>query len=67
MTYRYGILTARCGRPRRFTRLIKAAALEVKRHQSQYYISMAYRKINGPYLDNGQVCVDYEYGPARSE
>ena len=59
----YGIFTARCGKPRKLARLIQAAAMEVKAHQAQLYVPMEYRKINGPYLNNGQVCVDYEYEP----
>jgi hypothetical protein len=64
---RYGIFTARCGKPKKLARLIQAAAMEVKAHQAQLYRTMEYRKIKGPYLENGSVCVDYEYQPKERD
>lgn len=63
----YGIFTARCGKPRKLSRLIQAAAMEVKAHQAAFMPTMEYRKVKGPYLDNGQVCVDYEYEPMERD
>lgn len=63
----YGIFTARCGKPRKLARLIKAAALEIKAHNAQLHVPMDYRKIKGPYLDNDQVCIDYEYEPMERD
>jgi hypothetical protein len=64
---RYGIFTARCGKPRKMSRLIKALGLEIKAHNAQFAHSMIYRKTKGPYLENGQVCFDYEYEPMERD
>jgi hypothetical protein len=67
MQVEYGIFTARCGRPRKLARLIRAAAMEIKAHQAAFMPTMEYRKVRGPYMDNGAVCIDYEFEPMRAE
>lgn len=62
----YGIFTARCGKPRKLARLIRAAAMAIKAHQAPR-TPAEYRKVRGPYLDKGSVCIDYEFEPMRED